>query len=248
MTDNYLDNPVWASLTNKHASVAVSGGDAAAYDWQVSIFWGAKGPGDDGKWSVETWQDVEKLLHKVAGATEAAATFLTGPDQAPAGWETLFNAEVVQMVAPEAESDWLDSPRPPNLDGLTLVELGAADSTDMAELADGTNPGPWRPRTFELGGYHGFRSEETGALVAMAGERLQPPGWAEISAVCTDTAYRGRGLAPVLMKVVGAGIYRRGERPFLHAASKNTGAVRLYENLGFKTRRLSRAISVRPPS
>ncbi|MFD9074916.1 GNAT family N-acetyltransferase, partial [Streptomyces lasiicapitis] len=93
----------------------------------------------------------------------------------------------------------------------------------------------FRERTIELGTYLGIRHE--GALVAMAGERLHPPGWTEISAVCTDPAHRGRGLASRLVLAVAYGIRERGETPFLHTAARNTGAIRLYESLGFRLRR-----------
>jgi predicted GNAT family acetyltransferase len=86
-----------------------------------------------------------------------------------------------------------------------------------------------------LGTYLGIR--RNGVLVAMAGERLHPPGWTEISAVCTDAAHRGQGLAGRLMQAVAAGIVERGERPFLHALASNTNAVRLYAALGFELRR-----------
>jgi predicted GNAT family acetyltransferase len=33
-----------------------------------------------------------------------------------------------------------------------------------------------------------------------------------------------------------AGIRARGERPFLHASAANTGAIRLYQALGFRLR------------
>jgi predicted GNAT family acetyltransferase len=71
----------------------------------------------------------------------------------------------------------------------------------------------------------------------MAGERLHPPGWTEISAVCTDEAYRGQGLGTRLVRAVAAGIRRRGETPFMHAAASNTNAIRLYESLGFRLRK-----------
>jgi predicted GNAT family acetyltransferase len=70
----------------------------------------------------------------------------------------------------------------------------------------------------------------------MAGERLRPPGWTEISAVCTDAAFRGQGLGTRLVLAVAAGIRARGETPFMHAAGHNTGAIRLYESLGFRLR------------
>jgi ribosomal protein S18 acetylase RimI-like enzyme len=92
-----------------------------------------------------------------------------------------------------------------------------------------------RPPAKWEGSYFGIRRD--GVLIAMAGERLHPPGWTEISAVCTDVEYRGHGLASRLMTAVGAGIVARGERPLLHAASDNTNAIRLYQDLGFSLRR-----------
>jgi predicted GNAT family acetyltransferase len=86
-----------------------------------------------------------------------------------------------------------------------------------------------------MGAYYGIR--RGGRLVAMAGERLRPPGWTEISAVCTDEEHRGQGLASRLVLHTAAGIGSRGDTPFLHAAAVNTGAIRLYETLGFTLRR-----------
>jgi predicted GNAT family acetyltransferase len=71
----------------------------------------------------------------------------------------------------------------------------------------------------------------------MAGERLHPAGWTEISAVCTDPAHRRKGLATYLIKAVAAGIRERGETPFLHTPAGNVGAIRLYESIGFALRR-----------
>ena len=65
---------------------------------------------------------------------------------------------------------------------------------------------------------------------------MHPPGWTEISAVCTDPAHRGHGLATRLVRAVAHGIRERGEIPFLHAAAANTPAIRLYESLGFRLR------------
>jgi GNAT superfamily N-acetyltransferase len=141
----------------------------------------------------------------------------------PAGWEVRLIGEGVQMTG-----DDLDAAADPE-----AVPLGAADVPEMLELTARTKPGPFLPRTPELGTYLGIRRE--GRLVAMAGERLHPAGWTEISAVCTDEAWRGQGLAARLIRAVGAGIRDRGEIPFLHALATNT-AIGLYEELGFRHR------------
>ena len=105
----------------------------------------------------------------------------------------------------------------------------------MLDLVARTQPGPFEPRTITLGTYLGIR--RGGALVAMAGERMRPPGWGEISAVCTDPAHRGQGLAGRLVRAVGAVVRERGDVPFLHAAATNATGIRLYEQLGFTLRR-----------
>jgi predicted GNAT family acetyltransferase len=114
------------------------------------------------------------------------------------------------------------------------VRLGEADVPEILDLVRRTNPGPFAERTIELGDYLGIR--DGGRLVAMAGERFKVPGWTEVSAVCTDPGFRGRGLAARLVRAVVAGIRARDERPYLHAASINTGAIKLYERLGFAVR------------
>ena len=74
-------------------------------------------------------------------------------------------------------------------------------------------------RTIELGGYIGLFDGDR--LVAMAGQRLAPPGFREVSAVCTHPDFRGRGLAAGLTTLVARAILERGEQPFLHHASDN---------------------------
>ncbi len=82
----------------------------------------------------------------------------------------------------------------------------------------------------------------------MAGERLHPPGWTEISAVCTDESVRGQGLASRLVRAVAYGIRERGETPFLHTSAASTGAIRLYEALGFRLRAHPEFLSLQAPA
>ena len=81
----------------------------------------------------------------------------------------------------------------------------------------------------------------------MAGERLHPQGWTEISAVCTDVAYRGQGLGTRLVRAVAAGIDDRGDRALMHASAQNTNAIRLYQSIGFRLRRVTDFLSVTVP-
>ena len=125
------------------------------------------------------------------------------------------------------------------------VTLGAADVEEMLEPGGPDRAGPFGPETYRMGRYLGIR--RGGALIAMAGERLRPPGWTEISAVCTDPAFRGQGLAARLVGAVCAGIVQRGERPLLHVLASNRSAIALYERLGFVVRRPLQFEVVQPP-
>ncbi|MDP5218745.1 GNAT family N-acetyltransferase [Ruegeria sp. 2205SS24-7] len=104
----------------------------------------------------------------------------------------------------------------------------------MLDLAKLCKPGPFRSQTNRLGDFIGtFRD---GALVAMAGQRLKLPGYTEISALCVDPAFRGRGMGTELVRRMCDRIRDAGNTPFLHAYASNTSAIALYEHLGFVTR------------
>jgi len=124
-----------------------------------------------------------------------------------------------------------------------LVELGETDVAEMLALTELTQPGPFGPRTIDLGRYIGVRAD--GRLAAMAGERLRPEGHTEISAVCTHPDFTGRGYAKALMLLLMADAARAGRRPMLHVKTEN-GAKVLYERLGFSVRRAVRLTVIRP--
>ncbi|WP_436230550.1 GNAT family N-acetyltransferase [Caballeronia sp. LjRoot29] len=121
------------------------------------------------------------------------------------------------------------------MDAEEMIPLSNADAKDMLDLVQKTKPGPFGKRTSEMGNYIGIRDQ--GRLIAMARERMRPDGYVEISAVCVDEDWRGRGLAGRLVKTLGRQIEQLGEAPFLHVFSDNRSAIGLYERLGFELRR-----------
>lgn len=143
------------------------------------------------------------------------------------GLTVVSEAQCVQMVAED-----LAAPREP---GFEVLALGEPDAAEMLALATLTEPGPFFGKTHQLGRFVGVR--EGGVLVAMAGERMAPDGFREVSAVCTHPDHRGRGYAAGLMLTVAHRIAGEGDTPFLHSYAHNTGAIRLYETLGFRIRR-----------
>ncbi|MWA14870.1 GNAT family N-acetyltransferase [Streptomyces sp. BA2] len=220
-----LDNPAYAALNGPHARFAERRGRVVRYPLDVSPWLGLPDAPD-----ADDWADLAALAGPGADVPLAGVRVAL-----PEGWEVTFDMAGVQLVddgvaaAPDAEA----------------VRLGADDVPEMLDLVERTRPGPFLPRTVELGTYLGIR--RGGVLVAMAGERLRPPGWTEISAVCTDAAYRGEGLATRLILAVAHGIRARGETPFLHTSAQNTNAIRLYESLGFSLRCGTRFLSARVP-
>ncbi|MFB6893064.1 GNAT family N-acetyltransferase [Kitasatospora sp. NPDC056327] len=220
-----LDNPVRSALLGPHAHFAGRRGDVLRYPADVSPFVALPDRPDE-----RAWRDLAALLGP--GATVGA---VGSPADVPADWELLHELPGVQLVGdsvrtgPDAEA----------------VRLGPADVPEMLALVERARPGPFLPRTVELGRYLGIRRD--GVLVAMAGERLRPPGWTELSAVCTAESHRGQGLATRLVRAVAAGVRERGDTPFLHTSAANTTAIRLYEELGFRLRRRVTFLTLRVP-
>ncbi|GAA3846099.1 GNAT family N-acetyltransferase [Saccharothrix violaceirubra] len=220
-----LDHAAWESLHGGHARFAQWHGQVVRYDPEVAPFL-ALPPESD----ADVWRDVAEFAGPGGVVSVNLAAF-----SAPADWEIVEDIEGVQLV----DDGVVPEPFP------EAVRLGPADVPEIIDLVERTRPGPFRKRTIELGTYLGVR--DNGRLVALAGERMNPPGWREISAVCTDPAYRGRGLATRLVLAVAAGIRERGETPLMHALASNVNAIRLYESLGFRLRRRSRIVAVRVP-
>ncbi len=214
--ESVLDAAAWHSLTTNHAWLSEIHGEVRRYRSDVSPFTAL--PPEP---SEQAWRDLAELAGPGAEVVLAGNT-ATPPD----GWTVAARIPGVQFVATDAVVGLRDP---------EAVRLGPADTSDMLDLVARTQPGPFKKNTYLLGNYWGFRQD--GELVAMAGQRLNPPGWAEISAVCTDDRVRGRGLASRLLATVVAGIRQSGSTPFLHTSAANSNAIRLYESLGFRLRK-----------
>ena len=211
-----LENVIWRALTTRQAHFAESCGSARRFQREVTALCGFEKPDENGYAS----------LARLAGVGGTAAIFLDHSYVRRPGWEYVTGAPLLEMVCENSSAV--------SAQKIQVVELGDNDSSEMLELTALTNPGPFGPRTQELGYYVGIRDE--GKLVAMAGERLKVPGYTEVSAVCTHPDHLGKGYAGALMLEVMRGIRERGEQPFLHVGADNARAIALYERLGFQTR------------
>ena len=241
-----LDNPAWHALTGVQRSLAIGTADAKRFRTDVSPFAAVADP--DGPLDA-----LSGLIGRTSAAAEPAAGSdadadadadntlgVFGASTAPDDWETLGAYDCWQLTYEHATVPELR----PLGDDAALVALGDADVPDALDLVERTRPGPFLPRTIEFGGYRGVRVGDR--LAAMAGQRMRPDGWCEVSAVCVDPDFRGRGFAATVMVEVMRGIIARGERPFLHVEATNERAIGVYEALGFARRRRADILICRP--
>ncbi|MBN3759324.1 GNAT family N-acetyltransferase [Burkholderia sp. Ac-20365] len=212
-----LDRPIWTALTTRQAHLGQGDALARRYHRDVAPF--------------------AALASETPDAYEALRQLLQPDDQAAllsieplSGTDTL---QAIQVGTIHQMVDIRDETAQPDV--RDVIRLDSADVQDMLALVQKAKPGPFGTRTYEMGNYIGIRDQ--GRLIAMAGERMRIDGFVEISAVCVDDEWRGKGLAGRLMNILRKEIAQRGETPFLHVFSHNTTAIGLYERLGFELRR-----------
>ncbi len=211
-----LDTPILTALKTSHRGLALNGRFVSRYPAEIAPF---------AAFHEETPQAHDELRDFAKLGPVALLYPDIGAPAPIAGLETKLAAKVMQMIAT------IPAVAPP---GFAPETLGVADAPAMLELTALTKPGPFFARTHELGRYIGIRID--GRLAAMAGERMRPHGFTEISAVCVHPDFRGQGHALALVKSLMGSIAARGERPFLHLYADNPGARALYERLGFVPR------------
>jgi len=211
-----LDFPIWTALTTRQQVLAEGGALARRYPPAMAPFAAIADT------SAESFAALQALM----APSDRAVLFTPEPVVPPRAFEVEMAASGDQMVG--AVSGAVS-------DGHDIVTLGAADAPAMMDLVDLTKPGPFYLRTHELGTFLGIKIE--GRLVAMAGERMKPGGYTEMTAVCTHPDHRGRGYAQAVLGAISQKISARGEMPFLHVFSENAPAIALYRRLGLSIRR-----------
>jgi predicted GNAT family acetyltransferase len=211
-----LNHPIWTALTTRQQALAEGGEHARRYPTAITPF--ADMP-------VLSPRGFASLGAMMLGS-EIAVLFTPEAVTAPAEFKVLLAETGEQMVGTPA-----DVPA----GNVEILNLGAADVPDMMALTALTKPGPFSARTHELGTFLGIRVG--GELVAMAGERMKPAEYTEITAVCVHPEHRGRGYGQILLSAVSRQIVARGEIPFLHLFTSNASALALYRRQGMEIRR-----------
>jgi GNAT superfamily N-acetyltransferase len=216
MKDHPLDRPIWSALTTRQQALAEGGALALRYPTAITPFADV----------VDMSPASFAALGAIMSGSEIAVLFTPDPVAAPAGFKVLLAETGEQMTGMPVESA---------ISGVEPVTLGAADVPEMVALTELTKPGPFYARTHELGVFLGIRVD--GQLVAMAGERMKPGNYTEMTAICVHPDHRGRGYGQLLQGSVARQIVARGEIPFLHVFTNNISAIALYRRQGMEIRR-----------
>ncbi|QMU30907.1 GNAT family N-acetyltransferase [Adhaeribacter radiodurans] len=216
--EHLLNNPIWFALQSGNKNIA--SGNAQVKFMQRDI-----GPFA----AMEEYSESNFVyLLEQSKPGDYFILFTHEKIKVPASWTTLVEKTITQMV-------YLH-PSPPSIVADTnLVVLEEKDVPAMLDLTQRTKPGPFLSGTIELGNYIGIF--EGSKLIAMAGQRLKPGVYTEISAVCTDPAYTGRGLAQKIVTALVNKILAESRIPMLHLNTDNNSAYNLYTKIGFQTRR-----------
>ena len=211
-----LDYPVWTALTTRQATLAEGGALARRYPVAVAPF--------------------AALADMSAESFAALGALMSGSDIAVLFTpDTVVVPDAFKVLLAETGEQMMGTPADAPARGVEIVRLGVDDVPAMMELTALTKPGPFGLRTYELGTFLGIRVE--GQLAAMAGERMKPGQYTEITAVCVHPSHRGKGFGQMLLSAVSRQIVARGEIPFLHVFSNNASAIALYRRQGMEIRR-----------
>ena len=221
-----LDNVFWNCLNGPHRHLATGTDRARRYAPGLSPIVGFPDPHAP---------DFAALRPFCAPGEQLYCDAWSGP--VPDGWRITAEATMFRLV-------WDGRAGPAHDPAPDALPLGPDHVDQAMALARLTRPGPFGPRTIELGEYFGY--VEDGRLVAMAGERMAADSLREISGVCTHPDFQGRGLARQLTIKLIRRQLRRDEIPFLHVMRDNGNARQLYERMGFRNERESAVRVVAP--
>jgi len=214
--EQVLDNPAWNALNTGNKHLSFGNEEIKFFDEQTSPFAGMK----------EYSEDSFQQLHNLYQGQSPKVVILDKPIIVPQPWITLRYMKCLQMV--------YKGEVPVTYNHALIVPLSHEHVPQMIELTTLTNPGPFAVDTISFGHYTGIFDD--GKLVAMAGQRMNPEPYAEISAVCTHPDYLGKGYAKQLLLHQANRIMAAGSIPFLHVLDTNERAIKVYGSLGFETR------------
>lgn len=210
-----LDNPAWHALHEQHRAFVRGNDLLKLYDPQYAPFGG-----------IHPDFNHPELLEKYLPPAGDFCYIIGAKPILPAGF--LLEKELVclQMTGPEQIGLEISQ---------SITPLTDTHAQDLSGLVNLVQPGYFRPKTRLMGDYFGIFQNDR--LVAVTGERMRMDDMTEISAVVTHPDFTGKGFAGQLIAHTVNKNLANGLTTFLHVTEDNVHAIRLYEKLGFRTRR-----------
>lgn len=212
--ESKLDNPVWNSLSESHQKFALEYNGTKFYNPDYCPFGG--------------YLELENTPESADKYASLCGNFFIVGEK-PKILDTLKIAKeliCLQMIVREKVQITFDN---------EIIKLTEEHKEELFELVNLVQPGYFKANTFLLGNYYGIFSNKK--LVSIAGERMKMNNFTEVSAIITHPDHTGKGYAKQLTSHVVNNIFDEGKIPFLHVVETNLGAIKLYEKLGFVTRR-----------
>jgi ribosomal protein S18 acetylase RimI-like enzyme len=209
-----LDNPVWYSLAESHKQYAITYDETPFYDPEYCPFGAALDP--------------KQSANALAQYSQLSANFFIVGEKPEIPPTLQLENELVclQMMIKAPITIPIIN---------TIIKLEETHREDLLGLVKIVYPEYFKSKTATLGNYYGIYQNQK--LVAVTGERMQMNDFIEVSAVITHPDYLGKGYAKQLVAHTANVILNQNKIAFLHVYEKNLGAIKLYEKLGFETRR-----------
>lgn len=214
-TPHKLDNPAWNSLNDIQNDFSISYPGVKFYDPAYGPFGGAI----DKALAIKGINEYSRLIDSF---------FLIG-EKPILDDSVCLNKELIcnQMILEKEIKIDLEE---------TIIPLKDKDQRqDLFDLVTLVQPGYFKKRTADLGKYFGIYKDQK--LVAASGERMKMNEFTEISAIVTHPKHTRNGYAKQLIKFTTDKVFLEKKTPYLHVLESNIPAIRLYEKLGFRTRR-----------
>ena len=212
--ENKLDNPIWHSLSETHKDFAIDYGEIKFYHPDYCPFGGFSEVGN-----------TANPIAEYAELTTPIYIFGEKPNLPP---NLKFGGELMclQMIIYGKIDHFIE-------DEILLLEEKHLE--DLLGLVKIVYPEYFKKKTAALGNYYGIYKNNQ--LVAVTGERMKMNEFTEVSAVITHPDHIGKGYAKQLITHTVNAIIDTKKTPFLHVSEANHTAVKLYEKLGFHTRK-----------
>ena len=212
---NKLDNPVWNSLNEVHSEFSIEYDGAKFYKPEYCPFGG-----------FISFENSNGCIDKYAA--KARTFYIVGDMPKYNGKLTLKRNLICNQMILKAPIDIKTREQ--------IIELKSnSHKRDLFNLVNLIQPGYFNNQTSDLGRYYGIFKNNN--LIAVTGERMKMNKFTEVSAVITHPEHSGKGYAKQLIKYTTDQIFEASKTPYLHVAESNIGAIKLYEKLGFTTRR-----------